>query len=152
MRTSEPVPYERALGLWGAARLNAHFDRLLRSGYPLAVPERVGPEDVRVEFHFEEGYSCCGGRDPSCYCSYAQSPVAEVRITDTRPAEGSVVTIDAADFDFTTVLGEIIAAAGGLVSSRPQEAQDARTRPDKTRPRLLHGSLSLDAPGGPREA
>lgn len=45
--------------------------------------------------------------------SFAESPSADVRITD---ANGLSVSIDHDDFDFAKILAEIIEAGGGTVS------------------------------------
>ena len=71
----------------------------------------VGPITVRM--NFDEGYACCGGTNDGCYCSFAESPSADVRISDVN---GLYVTIDHDDFDFAKILGEIIEAGGGTVS------------------------------------
>jgi len=105
--------YQRALAAWGAARLRG------------ACGGVVDVESVNVEMIFEQGFACCGGKDPDCYCSYAESPRAEVLITGEqmfplsgRPAHGRVsVSIGLDEFDFATVLGEIVAAADGAVTA-----------------------------------
>lgn len=35
---------------------------------------------VTIVENFNEGYACCGGRDPDCYCSFAESASHELRI------------------------------------------------------------------------
>lgn len=93
------MKYEKALKVWGANRLS--------------TPHRViDPIDVTVSMEFNEGYACCGGTDPNCYCSYAESPSANVVIAAGKVRE----TIDVEDFNFAEVLGEIVKAAGGTIS------------------------------------
>lgn len=91
--------YEDALNKWGASKLGTD----------------AKPEAVIVQFEFSEGYACCGGTDPSCYCSFYESPSAGVRITDA--STGRWTSIDASDFDFVTVLAEIVAAGDGTLTS-----------------------------------
>jgi hypothetical protein len=93
------MQYEKALKVWGAKRLS--------------TPRKtVNPDVVRVEMEFDEGYACCGGTDPNCYCSYAQFPSAKVVIMAGKERQ----TIDVTDFDFAEILGEIVAAADGMIT------------------------------------
>ena len=105
------MKYEDALKAWGYAILVAKREGESR-WYGRAYPP-VDRDLVRVEMDFDEGFSCCGGTDPNCYCSYAQSPTANVVITDGRYRK----EIPADEFDFATVLGEIVAAGGGAVTA-----------------------------------
>lgn len=95
--------YEEALKLWGARRLTK------ATGYT------VEPHTVHVRMVFTEGFPCCGGSNPDCYCSFATSPSANVAIsgTDTK-GRPQCTTIDADSFDFAEVLGEIVEAAGTI--------------------------------------
>lgn len=99
--------YEDALRAWGATRLS-HYGE-------------IDPATVTVSMDFSEGYACCGGRDPGCYCSFAESPRADVVIRGEyrSGAEGAwppYTTIAMADFDFVAVLAEIVDAANGEVT------------------------------------
>lgn len=104
------MQFEDALRAWGAARLagvrqsSFYWDPLAPS---VSIP------DITVQFDFNGGFACCGGSDPLCYCSYAESPSAHVRISDGRYE----VSIPSDEFDFATVLGEIVAAGGGGVTA-----------------------------------
>lgn len=101
-----PPTCDEALALWGAAKLN---ERAKEWGV-----EGVGdPSSVTVHFDWSEGYACCGGTDPSCYCSMAESPRASLEISsyETR----ATVSLEARDFDFAAILREVIQAGGGLV-------------------------------------
>jgi len=97
--------YEEALKAWGAKRLES-----IRG-------DTIDPATVRVRMNFREGFACCGGSNPECYCSLAESPSAHVEITGIG-ADGSmrIATIDYDEFDFAAILGEIVAAADGSVS------------------------------------
>lgn len=98
--------YNEALKRWGLLRLE-------RAGYQTIVPESVS-----VEMDFSEGYACCGGSNPNCYCSFAESPRAEVVITGvTKVDYPARVTIPLDQFDFATVLAEIVEAADGMVTN-----------------------------------
>lgn len=95
--------YEDALAKWGKEKLREHY-----RGELTAIDE----EQVTVDFNYTEGYACCGGRDPDCYCSLAESPSAEVEIRAGR----YYMTIPVDLFDFSTILREIIAAGGGSIT------------------------------------
>jgi len=102
------MKYEEALQLWGAKKLSEVYPRLA-----------IDSATVHVGMQFDKGYVCCGGRDPDCYCSRAESPSASVRITAwTRDmSRQASVDIDAEDFDFATVLSEIIAVSDGALTA-----------------------------------
>lgn len=104
------MQYEEALKVWGA-------QKLISPWAPLRQYETVDVSTVEVKFTFYEGYACCGGTDPHCYCSLAESPRAEVEITgETDLGRSLSYTICAEDFDFTEVLGEILCAGDGTLS------------------------------------
>lgn len=88
--------YEKALKIWGAERLSTRH-------------RTVNPDTVKVEMEFNEGYACCGGTNPGCYCSYAESPSAYVTITSGKLKD----SINVEDFDFAEILGEIVRAGNG---------------------------------------
>jgi hypothetical protein len=97
--SGERMQFEKALKVWGAAKLSN--DKVT-----------VNPDTVTVMTDFNEGYACCGGSDPDCYCSYAESPSAHVVImSGSRRYE-----IDLEDFDFATILGEIVQAGNGTLN------------------------------------
>ena len=107
------MSYEDALKAWGAQKLEASANYRRRNKVTVELAS------VNVSMEFDEGYACsCGGNDPLCYCSYAESPSADVVITGrTTAGDGVKYTIDASDFDFVEILGEIVEAAGGVVAS-----------------------------------
>ena len=100
--------YEDALKEWGARKLEA--------GWRFPKKHSIERKSVRVEMEFNEGYACCGGRDPHCYCSFAESPSASVVIsgygTDRIHYRAE---IDHWSFDFATILKEIVEASGGTI-------------------------------------
>lgn len=121
------MTYEEALALWGAAFLvkqNRHL-----------VGAVIDPGTVSVSTDFSEGYACCGGSDPLCYCSFAESPRADVTVRGALAEELTVkwgrgaftsvqtfpkgqplaATLPLEDFDFTTFLAELVEAGGGTV-------------------------------------
>lgn len=104
------MKYEEALQAWGLKQLNDH-------AYNIQAGEEVLPSTVVVGFEFDRGYACCGGRDEGCYCSFERSPSAAVYITGTM-ANGMEArhTMNIGDFDFATVLAEIVDAADGTVT------------------------------------
>jgi len=108
------IPYDRALQLWGVSKL--------QESYPKVT---FIPSTVTVEMDFNEGYACCNGTDPLCYCSFAESPRSDVRVTgqaekrtprlsDTSYIPSNRVYIwteSAEDFDFATMVRELFAVA-----------------------------------------
>lgn len=89
------MQFEQALKVWGAEKLG-----------------KVDVDSVKVVMEFDEGYACCGGRDEDCYCSYAQSPSANIVITSGNKR----CEISADDFDFAEVLSEIVQAGNGTLT------------------------------------
>lgn len=74
---------------------------------------KVKPETVVVATYFNEGFYCCGGSDPDCYCSLAEDPKAEVHISGYDVNyQYRMLTIGFEDFDFAKVLGEILEVNG----------------------------------------
>ncbi len=98
------MQYEEALKVWGKSKLENYYDN-------------VDLESVRVEMDFNEGYACCGGTDPDCYCSFAESPSANVLITG-RDDRGAPLRFEISHyaFDFVTILKEIVEAGGGTIN------------------------------------
>jgi hypothetical protein len=93
------------LQLWGAKKLLNVY------GMKNKI---ISPASVKVEMEFNEGYACCGGSDPDCYCSYAESPSANVAISGlTKDGVQVQFTMNAQDFDFVTVLNEMNELAEG---------------------------------------
>ena len=94
--------YEDALKEWGARKLESAFKG-----------RTFDRSSVTVDIEIDPGYACCGGRDPDCYCSFAESPSAYVEICG-RNSKGQlqITTIDRWAFDFATVVKEIVEAGG----------------------------------------
>lgn len=90
------MQYEEALKRWGA-------DKISR-------PDEW--RDVDVYMRFEEGFACCGGSDPLCYCSFAESPRAEIMISGPT----AMTTINIEDFNFAEVLRQIVEIGRGSLS------------------------------------
>lgn len=103
------MKYEDALREWGARKIEGYNgDRV-----------KIDRSTVVVDMEFDEGYACCGGRDPDCYCSFAESPSANVSITGRESVQSRKAysaSIDHYSFDFATILGEIVEASGGAVT------------------------------------
>lgn len=105
--------YEDALKEWGARKLEA--------GWRFPKKHSIDRSTVNVEMEFNEGYACCGGSDPHCYCSFAESPSANVVITGTGTDYNRYNTsIDHWSFDFATILKEIVEAGGGSIQGGEQ--------------------------------
>lgn len=98
--------YESALKLWGKIKLDAYN----------GVSD-TDASSVIVRMSFNEGYTCCGGSNPDCYCSFAESPSARVVIEGWTESGRSVsYDMDYDEFDFATVLKEICEAADGSIN------------------------------------
>lgn len=101
------MKYDQALKHWGRNRLK----------YLLRGKEYINVDDVSVNMMFNEGYVCCNGRDPDCYCSFAESPSAEVVITSWNNKGRSLCTrISYDEFDFAEILKEIVESADGVIT------------------------------------
>lgn len=105
------MQYETALALWGARKIEQDSWR--------PRPISVDPATVVVQMDFSDGYACCGGSDPSCYCSQAESPVAQVTITgDTFDGPREYTTIEVRDLDLHTILRELLDVSGGAITDK----------------------------------
>lgn len=100
------MKYEDALKCWGYNKIKDQ----IRSG------ESVTMDAIDVKMVFNKGYNCCGGNDPSCYCSMAEDPRADVEIT-VWTTKGRCLNhwIELGDFDFVGTLKEILEAANGSI-------------------------------------
>lgn len=99
------MQYEDALKVWGKQKLES-------AGY-----KNIDPATVTVIMDFNEGYACCGGTNPDCYCSFAESPSANVLIRGTRQTGGEArYEISHWSFDFVKILQEIVQAGGGTIN------------------------------------
>lgn len=107
------MKYDDALRAWGKIKLDVAHEGNWRGTKMSAIPE-----SVKVEFEFDEGNPCCGGSDPECYCSLAESPSANVRVSGIDEASGMVMytSISHWDFDFARILEEIVNAADGVIT------------------------------------
>lgn len=116
------MKYEDALKLWGAQKLTAMVND--QTGYVPReryqyntvtqqfdfIERTVDPATVKVEMEFDPGYS---------YSEYtAQDPKTDLVISGTdNEGDFRRLEIPAKEFDFATVLGEIVAVADGTVTS-----------------------------------
>ena len=100
------MKYEDALKCWRYSKLKSQVYKT----------EAILMDDIEVKMVFFQGHYCCGGQDPSCYCSMAESPRAEVEISaTTTKGRGLYTSIDFGDFDFVSTLKEILEAANGSI-------------------------------------
>lgn len=99
------MKYDKALREWGARKIE-EFHRGVS----------VDRDSVAVELEFDEGYACCGGADPECYCSFAESPSVHILVTGKSTAAKSRKTysreIDSYAFGFESFLQELLSVAG----------------------------------------
>lgn len=103
------MKYDEALKLWGAMKI--------AQNYRLSV-EQVKIDTVTVIFEFDEGFECCNGFDPECYCSMATAPSAGVVIWADTDLHGSLKwVLDVSSFDFIEVLNELVTLGGGRIES-----------------------------------
>lgn len=105
------MKYEEALRAWGKIRLEAAYNTPKKTTV-------IDANTVEITMDFKEGYACCGGTDPQCYCSFFESPSANVAISG-RDTNGDhfYTSINMQDFDFSTVLKEIVEAGDGSITS-----------------------------------
>lgn len=105
------MQFELALQEWGAQQLETSYRKV-----------SIDRSTVKVAMEFDQGYACCGGRDPDCYCSFAESPSASVEIIGFTDKGTRVnYSISHWDFDFASILQEIVAAGGGIITSWPSK-------------------------------
>lgn len=101
------MQYEDALRKWGKAKLEEYHGG-----------GEIQEATVEVKMEFDEGYACCGGSDPDCYCSLAESPSANVLITGNRMTGGLARReISHYEFDFVTILKELVTTAEGNITA-----------------------------------
>lgn len=99
--------YEEALKVWGAGRLAEVAPAF----------HEINLDSVRVEINFEDGWS---DPDLNSYGSQDYSGTCWVEIvgrTLQNPKRTLTVTIPQHEFNFATVLGEIVAAGEGAVTA-----------------------------------
>lgn len=91
------LPYDEQLKVWAAIRYNLILQEI---------------ESVALETNYDEGYPCCGGRDPGCYCSLATSASLDliVTINKTTTIEPQVEMIDLMFGDMGDLVKEIYEA------------------------------------------
>lgn len=93
------LSYEDMVVRWGVAKLSIY------SG----IRGKFDPASVAVDFGVNEGFACCGGSDPDCYCSFAEAPYLKADITY-RTLKGGNGRITVTDLDFANTMREFIAA------------------------------------------
>jgi hypothetical protein len=111
--------YEKALQAWGAKKLQEsyHYATRVKTNGPLMVDKKT----VKVKMDFQEGYVCGCDGDPQCYCSLAESPSANIKITgmasfNNHGAFNAETEISHYEFDFVQILGEIVEAGDGVLT------------------------------------
>ncbi len=109
------MQYEEAVKIWGAGLLCCYTCN--RNDRARQDRGKAKTETVTVTFDFNQGYACCGGTNPDCYCSFAESPSANLVITGKCEC-GMLMnySLNAEDFDFVRTLGEIVDAGEGRLS------------------------------------
>lgn len=91
------LPYDEQIKVWAAEKYNIPLDEIT---------------SVSMVSEFNEGYDCCGGRDPDCYCSLAESASMYLRVMVNRinnPAK--VDLIDMRFGDINKMIQEIFEAS-----------------------------------------
>lgn len=104
------MQYQTALAIWGLKTLKALG--IVTSNATLST------HVIKVSTEINQGYSCCGGSDPDCYCSLAESPslVALISCTPMGSAKATTTQEVAIDSDFTSFLGEVLKATEGTIT------------------------------------
>ncbi len=92
------LTYEDAIKRWGIAKLN---------DYRPDIKGKFDEASVSVSFEIDRGYSCCGGSDPNCYCSFAESPSMEAYVLY-KDLKGKSGTLEVAHIDFAETLREML--------------------------------------------
>lgn len=98
------LTYDEAITEWGYRRL--------RQRYPKGQFER---DSIAVSYEWDEGYQCCGGNDPYCCCSLAESPYNYVCVTAKRTdlKQPKVATIVDRYVEFDELVRELYAIGAG---------------------------------------
>lgn len=93
------MTYEEAVIIWAEQQLEA------RRAW--GTNDRYSSLDTvsRVDFELDEGYRCCGGRDPDCYCSLAESPSFQAHLHGEYKGKKNSITLNY--IDFSDVLREL---------------------------------------------
>lgn len=80
----------------------------------LAYARRFYPTaaTARIEMEVDEGFPCCGGSDPNCYCSMAVGPSQELVLTGYSDDGFFRKVLGDGDM-FVTIL-EVLLEIGGL--------------------------------------
>lgn len=106
------MQYEEALREWGARTIEKMHPRM---------KQIVLRPSVKVTFVFNEGNPCCGGTDPHCYCTQAESPSANIKISAyTDKGNQFFESIEMSNYYgsllFTEILEQILEAGEGSIS------------------------------------
>jgi len=91
------LTYEDAVRKWGTGKLNGYSN--LRG--------KFDETSVSVNFVLDEGYACCGGSDPNCYCSFAESPSMKAYVSY-KTLKGRTEKIVISYIDFAETLREVL--------------------------------------------
>ena len=108
--------YELAVQHWGKWKLEqSHLRRNewykeSKSPYYDEDALNIDVSTVVVDFVFDEGYACCGGSNPDCYCSYAESPKCEITIRGEARGRTYYDSVDPDQFHLPTIVQEIVEA------------------------------------------
>lgn len=88
------MKYEDAVKKWGEKQL----------GYAHVEYDEV----LDVSFDMDPGYQCCGGRDPDCYCSFAESASLQADIRFRRKGEVVSRTYTVRHIDMGETIKEVV--------------------------------------------
>lgn len=93
------ISYEEAARRWGIEKLKAYE----------GIRPILDETSVTVDFEMDPGYNCCGGSDPDCYCSFAESPqlTAVVSYRALGKTRGPKPSITITYIDFAATLREM---------------------------------------------
>src|SRR6266498_1659553 len=103
------MKYDAALREWGAQKLESRAYQ---------KNNKIVRTSVKVEMEFKKGYACCNGSDPDCYCSFAESPSADVIVVglDVKGRK-QTYSMSHSNFNFSEILREIVAAEKRMINS-----------------------------------
>jgi hypothetical protein len=90
--------YDEAVRKWGVTRLSGYRN----------IKGKFDETSVTVDFELDSGFNCCGGSDPDCYCSMAESPSMKAYISYKGIGKFKPGKIEISYIDFAETLREML--------------------------------------------
>lgn len=89
------LAYEEAVRIWALKNMSRY-----------KIRKEIVEDSVSVNFVLDEGFGCCGGTDPDCYCSFAESPSCKAEISFLT-VKGKKEKLELGYLDFADTVREI---------------------------------------------